>query len=62
MAAIESLEGFMRTDKEIHGLNLVGNRDLSKNFHNHQLEVQLKRALQVVCWMKTLHGECLSLG
>jgi len=67
MAAIEPLRGFRVMDKETHGLfnpwkSLVNNRDLGEDFHDCLLEAQLKGALQVVCWMKTLHDGCLSPG
>ena len=61
MAAIEPLQGFRITDKETHGLlnpwkNLVDNGDLNEDFHDCRLEAHLKGALQVVCWVKSLHG------
>jgi len=64
---IEPRRGFKITEKEINGLlnpwkNIVDNRDLGKDFRDWLLEVQLKGALQVVCWMKSLHGKYLSPG
>jgi len=66
MAAIEPLRGCSITDKDLHGvLNpwesyLKVNRDLGEDFYDCLLEAQLKGALQVVCWVKSLHRRCLS--
>jgi len=67
MIAIKLLEGFRITEKETHGLlilwrNLVDNSDLGEDFHHRLLQAQLNEALQVVCWVKSLHGEHLSPG
>jgi len=67
MVAIQPLTGLRITDSKTNGLlklwkNLIGNRELGEDFHDCLLEAQLKGALQVACWAKSLHGKCLAQG
>ena len=67
MAAMEPRRGFRVTDKETRSLlnpwkNIVDNGDLDEDFHDCSLEAKLKGPLQLVCWVKSLHGKCLSPG